>query len=607
MEEQNIKTPSQIMAAAAIGVQKSISTFKMFGVEIEKGAVITGRRIEQNRVLYTKYCELWSIYPDLFVDVITPTSSHFKLLFYQRLFLRAIMRHGRCGVIAPRAFSKSFISIFGMYLMCIFRPGIKLFICAPGKAQSAKIAREKIYEIWELFPLLRNEIIGEGNFSGDYVRLTFRCGSVFDVVSPLNSQRGGRRGAGILDEYRDHEADDLNEIVLPLLNVSRPTKNGVINEKEPHQVQIWLSSAGDKNSFCYDKTIELMELSIINPSKCFLFGCDYRLPLFCGLLPKDYLNEIKTSGTFSETSFAKEYMSRFVGSSNEAWFDYEKFKRLRKIVNPENHEIVREDLETFYIISVDLARRGCQSVATVLKVFPNNLNPWRIKLVNLFILGKTEQEKVFDKQVLELKKMIARYNPREVVIDINGIGINFADAMVKETQDPETLITYPAYAFSNREEYYDIQPRNAPQILYGIKATGQLNSDMHATLYSKVYSGLLQFLISEQEAKNKLMATKAGQKMSPEQRIERLMPHELTSILINEIMNLKIKPTGIGNQIAVEQINKRMTKDKFSALEMGVWRISILENETLSRRRNRGLDGRGGSRKLTFWRAGGGR
>lgn len=56
------------------------------------------------------------------------------------------------------------------------------------------------------------------------MKLTFRNGSVFDVVSPLNSTRGGRRNAGILDEYRDHDADDLNEIVLPLLNVTRKTK-----------------------------------------------------------------------------------------------------------------------------------------------------------------------------------------------------------------------------------------------------------------------------------------------------------------------------------------------------------------------------------------------
>ena len=87
--------------------------------------------------------------------------------------------------------------------------------------------------------------------------------------------------------------------------------------------------------------------------------------------------------------------------------------------------------------------------------------------------------------------------------------------------------------------------------------------------------------------------------MSPEKRIERLMPHEMTSQLINEIMNLKIKPTGVNNQIAVEPINSRMTKDKFSALEMGVYRITEIENEEISHKRNRGL-----SRKLVFFRQG---
>ena len=62
--------------------------------------------------------------------------------------------------------------------------------------------------------------------------------------------------------------------------------------------------------------------------------------------------------------------------------------------------------------------------------------------------------------------------------------------------------------------------------------------------------------------------------MKPEKRIERLMPHELTSILINEMMNLRIKPAGANNLIAVEMINSRMTKDKFSAFEMGTYRIN---------------------------------
>jgi len=42
-------------------------------------------------------------------------------------------------------------------------------------------------------------------------------------------------------------------------------------------------------------------------------------------------------------------------------------------------------------------------------------------------------------------------------------------------------------------------------------------------------------------------------------------------------MNLKIKPAGANNLIAVEQINKRMIKDKFSALEMANYYIALLE------------------------------
>lgn len=123
---------------------------------------------------------------------------------------------------------------------------------------------------------------------------------------------------------------------------------------------------------------------------------------------------------------------------------------------------------------------------------------------------------------------------------------------------------------------------------------------MHSALYSRIYSGGLNFLISEQKAKEKLNGTKIGSKMTPEQKITRLMPHELTSLLIKEILNLRIRPAGANNQIAVECINKRMTKDKFSALEMGIYKVLLDEEEHLSRRRNRGL-----SRKLVFYRAGG--
>ena len=137
-----------------------------------------------------------------------------------------------------------------------------------------------------------------------------------------------------------------------LLNVDRPMENQDKNPNEPQQVQMWISSASDKNTFAYDKTIEMLELSIINPSSVFLWGFDYRVPIKAGLLSQDFLNEMKMASTFSESGFAKEYMSRFIGSSNEAWFEYEKLYSRRRLVNPERKASIAKGSKAYYIISV---------------------------------------------------------------------------------------------------------------------------------------------------------------------------------------------------------------------------------------------------------------
>ena len=196
-----IKTPQEILDTKHLSRAERKKYFKD-GIEIEKGAIITEKRIERYRELYEKYCHYWSVYPDKFVDTITPTNSKFSLKFFQRYFLRACVRHGRVLTIAPRAAGKSFICVLALMLICIFRPGSNVFICAPGKSQGARIAGQKVKQLWEMLPLLKAEIIGEGNFGSDYIKLSYRNGSQFTVMSPLNSTRGNRATCGIIDEFR---------------------------------------------------------------------------------------------------------------------------------------------------------------------------------------------------------------------------------------------------------------------------------------------------------------------------------------------------------------------------------------------------------------------
>ena len=575
------------------------------GTEVEKGVVLTKDYIERHEKEISELMDIYIAYPDLYLDTIKPVDSTMELFFYQRIVLRAIMRFKEVYVVACRAFSKSFITILALILQCIFIPGTKRFICAPNKNQAAQIAKEKIYEIYERWPLLRKEVIGgnisdtPGNFGKDYVTLKFRNGSQFDVVGALDSQRGGRRNGGLIDEIRDHDEEPLNEVVLPLMNVSRRLPDNTVNPKEPNQQTICMTSAGVKTSFAYEKLLDMFENAIIDPYNSFVFGCDYRVPTMHGLLDRTYINKLKMSPSYNEESFAREYMSIWSGSSDESWFNYDKMTKYRKIKNPELRAINRHNSNEFYLLSVDVGRISDQTVVCVFRV---NIiqDKYYATLVNIVVLGRRPETKPFSVQATDLKCLIRDYNPREVVIDTNGLGVGLADEMIRVHYD-ELGNLLPAYGFTNDDVYKKIQPKDAICILYGIKANGPLNSKIHGNAYSRISSGNCRFLIKEQEAKSALMSTKVGQKMTVEQRVKRLLPHEMTTKLFEEMANLRLKRTGASMDIVLEQINPRFPKDKYSAFAYGMWRIKEMEEDYFKKKRRRSAMG---NRKLVFFSGG---
>ncbi len=72
-------------------------------------------------------------YPDVFVDFIKGKDSTFEFLFYQRVFLRIVMRHRYVYATFPRAYSKSFLSMMALMIRCILYPNSHLFVTTGGK------------------------------------------------------------------------------------------------------------------------------------------------------------------------------------------------------------------------------------------------------------------------------------------------------------------------------------------------------------------------------------------------------------------------------------------------------------------------------------------
>ncbi len=575
------------------------------GIELEKGVVITEAWLRKNEELLYDCWSLYTVYPDIYLDMILPEGSNFHLFEYQRIFLRVCMRYTHIYITAARATSKTFLSILAKYLQCVFLPGHVGSIVAPNKSQASKITKQKVQEIWRIWPLLKNELElynGEphANFGKDYVELFFKNGSKLSVVGALDSDRGIRTHATLIDEARDHDGDAIAEIILPQMNVSRRTVSGLVNEKEAINTQvIYATSAGMKSSFAYEALIDYFEESIIDPKLSFTMGLDYRIPMKHGLIDANHVKNLKMSPSYNEQTFASEYMGVWMGGSEESWYDFEKMSKYRKIKNPELHQKFRGDPNIFYLISVDVGRAagGDASVATVHRVNIRD-NKFFSTMVNIVVLGLTDESRTFSGQAIGIKRLIEAYNPREVVIDCNGLGLGLADEMIKNQVD-EVGNIYPAYGFFNNDEYKRIQPNDAPAILYCMKANGPLNSKIHSNAYARLNSGMVRFLITEQEARSALLATKAGAKMSYEKRIKRLMPHELTTKLFEEMANLRLKKTGL--DIVLEQINSRFPKDKYSSFAYALWRIKELEEEAYKKHKRHSIIG---NRQLVFFSGG---
>ena len=526
------------------------------------------------------YISFWREYPDMFVDFLVRGNrteikdGEFKFYFYQRVFLRAAMRHQYLYAVFPRAYSKSFLSVMILMVKCILYPRCKLFVTSGGKEQAAGIIKEKVQEICTLIPAFKNEIDwGRGvTLEGkDYCKYVFKNGSYFDNIAARESSRGKRRHGGLIEECVGVDGTILSEVIIPTMNVSRMCMDGSTHpEEQLNKSQIYVTTAGWKNTFPYDKLIQLLVWQIVKPEKSMILGGTYRIPVLVKLLDKNFIRDLKMDGTFNESSFDREYESKWSGTIQDAFFNTDIFDRNRILKQPEYEASGRSSKSSFYVLSADVGRKGCDTVVCVFKCTPQPQGAAIKTLVNIF----TFSDEHFEDQAIKLKKLYYKFNARRLVIDGNGLGIGLIDYMVKPQLNPDTGDSFPDFGIYNDEEGYYKKYRTSAceqDAVYIIKANTPINTEAHANARSQLSSGKVKMLIDERVAKTKLMGTKIGQAMTPEDRAEYLKPFTLTSILKEEALNLREENEGVN--IILKQANKGLKKDKFSAFEYGLYYI----------------------------------
>ena len=551
---------------------------------------LSEERVREILPILRQYVAYWREYPDMFVDFLQTgkdgqiPEGGLKFYFYQRVFLRAAMRYKYVYMVFPRAYSKSFLSILILMCRCILYPRAKLFVTSGGKEQAAGIIKEKVDEICALVPAFNNELDlrpGKTRQSKDYCIFKFKNGSYFDNIAATEKSRGKRRHGGLVEESASVDGQILSEVIIPTMNVSRLCMDGTTHSEETlNKSQIFVTTAGYKNTFAYDKLIQFLVWMVTEPEKAFIMGGTYRIPVLVNLLDKTFLQDLKRDGTYNEASFSREYESLWSGTVEDAFFNGEAFDRSRKLQQPENEFSGRSTDQSYYILAMDVGRKGCDSVVCVFKVVPQSVGGAFKNLVNIY----TFSDEHFEDQAIKVKKLYYRYKARRLVIDANGLGIGLVDYLVKSQVDPDTGDVYPDFGvydgtYDGAVEDYKKYRTNVTEenAIYLIKANAPINSDAHANVQTQLNAGKLKFLVDERIAKTKLLGTKRGQAMTPEERADYLHPFTLTSILKEEMLNLREENEGVN--IILKQANKSIRKDKFSSFEYGLYYIKEEENK----------------------------
>ncbi|MFJ3388774.1 hypothetical protein [Lysinibacillus sp. NPDC086135] len=523
-------------------------------------------------------------FPDLFYDLIKPETGGMRLDLDQRLFLRCMSRFVSTYGVFPRGFGKTMLELMSIYHTCIFFPDITIAMSAQTKENAASISEEKHNEIMKWFPLMKNELAKAPSFTKDSVEVEFKSGATYSILANSQTSKGQRRRRLNVEESALLDNFLFKDALEPVVNVPRRTigKLATINPYELNGMINYLTTSGYRGSDEFNRILNMLDEMADLKGKIVL-GASWELPCHYGRgETRNQLLAKKNDPTTSATAFAMNYESRWVGATDGALVNITKLLNLRTIPKPELEcpKDKRGNLEiNEYILGVDVARSSAQSnnktAIVVLKIIRNPKGLIRqIQLVNII---EPPNGLNFKEQSIIVKRLFYKYGGNQdlsksrvkaIVVDGNVIGKGLIDRLLEDVTDTDTNEELGCFDTINTDQKPDHE--KAVKIIYDLTATG-INDEIIRTFIDYVETEKLKLLKINDEIKK---TSVHGDDSLVEEERARLH----TQYLIDEVSNLKLKKTK--NSITVEQVQKKIDKDRYSALAYALYYIFLfLEKE----------------------------
>jgi len=526
-----------------------------------------------------------------------------KLFPYQRVWIYLISQSMIFLGLAARASAKSWLIAVYAIAKCILYPGLTVSLNSSTKGQAGLIISEKVQELYREHPNIQREISNITTNANRW-RVDFHNGSKINVVISGEGGRGHRSNVAVLEERRLIPSEIINSIIRPFL-VARQApymknpKYANVPIEEPQEVVI--SSVHYKSGEWFPETIKRLKRLANGDKKIKAFFLDYLIAMHHGIKSRNQM--INEKNDMDDITFSQEYGNIPFGGSSNSFFKMDFF--IRSLKRPwlprrrgadgigKNIYDIERKMGEIRLISVDVASRGGSkndnTVISLARLFPTKKG-WRTEIV---YIESYNGENVLV-QALRIKQLFDEFcsfdSEDVVILDILNVGIGIYDALTSVTHDEERDVDYDAMQIIeaddekpiSKDTQEDLERRcltkDAHRCIFPISASASLNSEIASSFRTRLKSGLVHFLVSENEQEEFLISKKnkdIAQHNDIALKAYLLSPNAQTTLLINESVSLDMSLTSGSLIKLVEAAGSR--KDRYSSVSYLNYYVSLLD------------------------------
>lgn len=403
----------------------------------------------------------------------------------------------------------------------------------------------------------------------------------------------------IIDEFRLVMPEVIDTVLKKFLTQRRMPPYSELTDKERNaeyakekNKTIFGSSAYFADNWSYTKCLDTLKSMVTPGRRDFVCSLPYELSIKEGLLDPEVVESDMLDSNFSEIKHLMEYESCFYNSSDDAFFEFNAVSKNRHITYPmlpskisiklkhdQNVRIQQKVPGEKRLLSADIAlmastkHRNDATAIHITRLIPTKAGRYTINLV----YSEADEGFRTEEQALQIRRLYEEFECDYIVLDTKNIGLSILDCLSNDISDPETGEIFPALSTCNNPDLAArCVTKGAEKAIWAIMGNAKFNSDVALMLREGFRSGRIRLLINEYEGEDAMNKIKGFSSLSIEERTQLMMPYINTTLLINELVNLKHEEA---NGLVRLYEKSGMRKDRYSSLSYNYYVALQLENE----------------------------